>query len=180
MTKATAASKKKKKSSTTAAAKKKNKNKNDVTSHKSKETFVLCPYTDQKVWIGKATVKELKASSSSSSKTTNTIHKSGHKKRLWTISSSQIRYEHYDAVCQALSLYEQNLLPSSGGRSWEVSVTLSESNGRALFRSYKGRMEVRYNNITIVLLYVVAYSNTPSNKHCLLFFFPFLWFHFIS
>jgi len=64
------------------------------------------------------------------------------KKRLWTISSSQIRQDRYEDVCQALSLYEQNLLPSSGGRSWEVSVKLSEPNARVLFRSWKGQMEL--------------------------------------
>jgi hypothetical protein len=113
------------------------------------ETFVVCPYTDQKVWIAKATSKDLRIYSSSNNKKKNDanakasdIHKSGHKKRLWTISSSQIRHDHYEDVCQAISLYEQNLLPSSGGRSWEVSVKLSEPNGRVLFRSWKGQMEV--------------------------------------
>jgi hypothetical protein len=113
------------------------------------ETFVVCPYTDQKVWIAKATAKDLKIYSSSNNKKKNNanakasdIHKSGHKKRLWTISSSQIRHDHYEDVCSAISLYEQNLLPSSGGRSWEVSVKLSEPNGRVLFRSWKGQMEV--------------------------------------
>jgi len=104
------------------------------------ETYVICPYTDQKVWIAKATVKDLNTTKKKNG--SSSIHKCGHKKRLWTISSSQIRQEHYAEVCQALSLYEQNLLPSSGGRSWEVSVKLSEPNARVLFRSWKGQMEL--------------------------------------
>jgi hypothetical protein len=147
-------------SAKTAASKKNTKSKNDkpktaaaaATNTKNKprsETFVVCPHTDQKVWIAKATAKDLKMYSSSNNKKKNIatakasdIHKSGHKKRLWTISSSQIRHDHYEDVCSAISLYEQNLLPSSGGRSWEVSVKLSEPNGRVIFRSWKGQMEV--------------------------------------
>ena len=143
---------------TNAASKKNTKSKNDkpskpkpkTASKPRSETFVVCPYTDQKVWIAKATAKDLKIYSSSNNKKKNNanakasdVHKSsGHKKRLWTISSSQIRHDHYEDVCSAISLYEQNLLPSSGGRSWEVSVKLSEPNGRVLFRSWKGQMEV--------------------------------------
>jgi hypothetical protein len=147
-------------SAKTAASKKNTKSKNDkpkpskpkpkTASKPRSETFVVCPYTDQKVWIAKATAKDLKIYSSSNNKKKNNanakasdVHKSsGHKKRLWTISSSQIRHDHYEDVCSAISLYEQNLLPSSGGRSWEVSVKLSEPNGRVLFRSWKGQMEV--------------------------------------
>ena len=101
------------------------------------ETYVDCPYTDQKVWISKATLNDLKGGGGS-------INGSGgnKKKRLWTISSSKIRQDHYADVAQALSIYEQNLLPSSGGRSWEVSVKLSEPNAKVLFRSWKGQMEV--------------------------------------
>ena len=101
---------------------------------KAKETYVDCPYTDQKVWISKATLKDLNGSGN--------INGGSHKKRLWTISSSKIRQDHYADVAQALSIYEQELLPSSGGRSWEVFVTLSEPNARVLFRSWKGKFEV--------------------------------------
>lgn len=105
------------------------------------ETYVECPYTDQKVWISKATLNDLKPKGNKSNG--GTINSSGgHKKRLWTISSSKIRQDHYADVAQALSIYEQALLPSSGGRSWEVSVKLSEPNARVLFRTWKGQMEV--------------------------------------
>ena len=133
------------------------------------ETFVVCPYTDQKVWISKATLSDLKpttthkdgnnnkTSSSSSIGSRTSVHKND-KKRLWTISSSQIRHDHYAEVAQALSIYEQNLLPSSGDRSWEVSVQLSEPNARVLFRSWKGQMEVRIVLYYIALHCTVLYS----------------------
>ena len=121
------------------------------------ETYVVCPYTDQKVWISKATVSDLKPSG----KNTSNIHKNDSKKRLWTISSSQIRHDHYAEVAQALSIYEQNLLPSSGGRSWEVTVQLSEPNARILFRSWKGRMEVRMQMYCIVLYGTLLYCTLP-------------------
>ena len=124
-----------------AASKKGSKNASAKEKKSRSETYVLCPYTEQKVWISKATLSDLKPKKGSK---TNTILNagSGHKKRLWTISSPQIRQNHYADVAQSLSIYEQSLLPSSGGRSWEVSVKLSEPNSRVLFRSWKGRMEV--------------------------------------
>ncbi len=125
-----------------AAASKKTKAKQNAAKEKKSrsETYVDCPYTDQKVWISKATLSDLKPGKNGS----GGIHGGGgqKKKRLWTISSSKIRQDHYADVAQALSIYEQELLPSSGGRSWEVFVTLSEPNGRVLFRSWKGQMEV--------------------------------------
>jgi hypothetical protein len=106
------------------------------------ETYVICPYTDQKVWISKATLNDLKPKKGNKNSSSSINSGGGHKKRLWTISSSQIRQDHYVDVAQAMSIYEQALLPSSGGRSWEVSVKLSESNARVLFRTWKGQMEV--------------------------------------
>uniref|UniRef100_A0A7S4EJ59 Uncharacterized protein n=1 Tax=Pseudo-nitzschia australis TaxID=44445 RepID=A0A7S4EJ59_9STRA len=141
------------KTATSAASKKsKSKKKDDAAVKKPRsETFVVCPYTDQKVWISKATLSDLKPTTthkngnrnktSSSSSSRKSVHKND-KKRLWTISSSHIRHDHYAEVAQALSIYEQNLLPSSGDRSWEVSVQLSEPNARVLFRSWKGQMEL--------------------------------------
>ena len=124
------------------ASKKSSKAKQAAASNKSnpkkaakerKETYVDCPYTDQKVWISRANLNDLKGINGGGGQK---------KKRLWTITSSKIRQDHYADVAQALSIYEQNLLPSSGGRSWEVSVKLSEPNARVLFRSWKGQMEV--------------------------------------
>eukprot|EP00536_Pseudo-nitzschia_multiseries_P006891 jgi/Psemu1/255736/estExt_Genewise1Plus.C_1530010 len=128
-----------------ASAKGKGKKKDDAAESKKErkprsETFVVCPYTGQKVWISKATLSDLKPTSKKSGNKTS-IHKND-KKRLWTIASSQIRQDHYAEVAQALSIYEQNLLPSSGRRSWEVLVQLSEPNARVLFRSWKGQMEL--------------------------------------
>ena len=125
-----------------AAASKKSKPKKGVAAKEKKETYVVCPYTDQKVWIAKATLNDLKPKKGSKSVSNRINSGGGHKKRLWTIASSQIRQDHYLDVAQALSIYEQNLLPSSGGRSWEVSVQLSEPNTRVLFRTWKGQMEV--------------------------------------
>jgi Phytanoyl-CoA dioxygenase (PhyH) len=104
------------------------------TGSNSNARFVVCPYTDQKVFVAKATLQDLKNIGKSSS--------SKGPKRLWTIASAQTRQEHYLLVAQAIAKVEQDLLPSYGGRSWEVSVTLSEPNGRVLFRSYKGKMEL--------------------------------------
>jgi hypothetical protein len=119
------------------AASKKSKPKKDA-ARERKETYVDCPYTDQKVWISKATLNDLKPKKGGK----NSSVSSDGKKRLWTIASSQIRQAHYVDIAQGLSTYEQALLPSLGGRSWEVSVKLSEPNARVLFRSWKGQMEV--------------------------------------
>jgi hypothetical protein len=81
--------------------------------------FVLCPYTDQKVFVAKATLQDLKDWSNGKSNCNNKGTK-----RLWTIASAQIRQEHYLLVAQAIAKVEQDLLPSYGGRSWEVSVTV--------------------------------------------------------
>jgi hypothetical protein len=99
--------------------------------------FVVCPYTDQRVFVAKATLQDLKHLSSNSS-----TNNSKGPKRLWTIASAQTRHEHYSLVAQAIANVEQDLLPSYGGRSWEVLVALSEPNGRVLFRQYKGKMEL--------------------------------------
>lgn len=121
------------------ASKKSSKAKQPAAANKSnpkkaaKETFVDCPYTDQKISISRATLNDLKGIGGGGGQK---------KKRLYTIASSKIRQDHYADVATALSIYEQNLLPSSGGRSWEVSVKLSEPNARVLFRSWKGQMEV--------------------------------------
>ena len=95
--------------------------------------FVLCPYTNQKVFIIKATVQDLKGKS---------IYNNGSKKRLFTLTSSQLRHEHYAEAAQALASLEQSMLPSFGGRSWEVTCKLSEPNGQVLFRAWKGKMEL--------------------------------------
>ncbi|KAL3919023.1 MAG: hypothetical protein SGARI_007302, partial [Bacillariaceae sp.] len=73
--------------------------------------FVISPYTNQKVFVAKATLQDLKSKSTSG----------GKQKRLWTIASAQTRQEHYALVAQAIAKVEQDLLPSSGGRSFEVS-----------------------------------------------------------
>jgi hypothetical protein len=99
--------------------------------------FVICPYTDQKVFVARATLADLKAATSSAGGDGGR-----RQKRLWTISSAQIRQDHYGQVAQALAQIEQDILPSYGGRSWEVAVNLKETNGRVLFRSYRGKLEL--------------------------------------
>lgn len=95
--------------------------------------FIVSPYTHEKVYIAQATLKDLQSPS--------TYRNDG--KRLWTISSHQIRHEHYQQVCQVLSRIEQDLLPPSGMRSWTVETTMTEHNGnRVLFRPYRGTMEL--------------------------------------
>lgn len=99
--------------------------------------FVVCPFTDQKVFVAKATLADLKSA--------DTYRNNGSgKKRLWTIPSPQHRQDHYRQVAKALALAEQQRLPSSGGRSWEVESTVKEpTSGRGvLFRAWKGRMEL--------------------------------------
>jgi hypothetical protein len=109
-------------------AKKANKN----SAATSNARHVVCPYTNQKVFVAKATLQDLKQKSTSG----------GKQKRLWTIASAQTRQEHYEKVAQAIAIVEQDLLPPSGGRSWEVSVTLAEPNAKVLFRNNKGKMEL--------------------------------------
>ena len=106
------------------------------TAHKNPSSmkFVICPFTDQKVFIQRATLKDLKSP---------LTYSSGGKKRLWMLASSQQRHEHYANAAQAIARVEQSLLPSLNGRSWEVTCKLSESNGGSvLFRTWKGSMEL--------------------------------------
>lgn len=96
-----------------------------------------CPITHQPVYIAKATLKDLKSPSTYSNS------KSRHK-RLWTITSPQVRNDVYVQAAEAIANYEQSLLPSFGGRSWQVTCRLTEPNwsGQVLFRAWKGRMEL--------------------------------------
>ena len=112
------------------SAKKKKANTSATTT--SNARFVICPYTEQKVYIARATLADIKSLNNNSRG----------QKRLWTISSQPIRQDHYQQVAQALAQIEQDILPSYGGRSWEVAVNLKEPNGRVLFRSFRGKMEL--------------------------------------
>lgn len=98
-------------------------------------TIYICPYTNQNVYICKATLKDLKAKSTY----TNTS-----KKRLWILTSPQVRNDHYQQSAVAIATIEQGLLPSCGGRSWEVTCKLTEPHwsGQVLFRAWKGEMEL--------------------------------------
>eukprot|EP00980_Cylindrotheca_fusiformis_P005203 scaffold1118_cov135-Cylindrotheca_fusiformis.AAC.1 len=100
---------------------------------KSEPTIYVCPYTDQNVYIQRATLADLKSKS---------IYHAGGRKRLWMLTSSQLRHELYAEAAQALASVEQSLLPSYGGRSWEVTCAMSEENGNILFRAWKGKMEL--------------------------------------
>ena len=112
----------------------KNNSKKDGSSSTStnKGRFIVSPYTNEKVFISQATVKDLKSP--------QTYRNGG--KRLYTITSEQIRYEHYQQVARVISTFEQNLLPPSGMRSWSVEVGITELDGRVLFRPFKGKMEL--------------------------------------
>jgi hypothetical protein len=85
------------------------------------------------VYIQRATLADMKSKC--------TYHAGG-KKRLWMLSSSQLRHDLYAEAAQALASVEQSLLPSFGGRSWEVTCGMSEENGNTLFRAWKGKMEL--------------------------------------
>ena len=99
----------------------------------AKPKIFMCPYTNQNVFIQRATVADLKSKS--------TYH-SGGKKRLWTLSSSQQRHDLYADAAGVMASIEQNMLPSFGGRSWDVTCKLSEPNSQVLFRAWKGKMEL--------------------------------------
>lgn len=94
----------------------------------------FCPVTKQSVYIGKATLKDLKAAS--------TYSNGGSKRRLWTLPSASVRTDLLVEAAQALAHVEQSLLPSFGGRSWQVTCQLSDSGALTLFRAYKGKMEL--------------------------------------
>jgi hypothetical protein len=98
-------------------------------------TVYVCPYTHQNVYIGKATLKDLKAKST---------YANTSRKRLWTLPSPQVRNDLYVEAAQAIAEVEQTLLPSFGGRSWEVTCKLTEPHwsGQVLFRAWKGQMEL--------------------------------------
>ena len=109
-----------------------NNKKGGSSSTNNKGRFIVSPYTNEKVFISQATVKDLKSP--------QTYRNCG--KRLYTITSEQIRYEHYQQVARVISTFEQNLLPPSGMRSWSVEVGITEVDGRVLFRPFKGKMEL--------------------------------------
>eukprot|EP00934_Nitzschia_sp_Nitz4_P008772 Nitzschia sp. Nitz4//scaffold16_size188269//253//3033//NITZ4_001759-RA/size188269-processed-gene-0.0-mRNA-1//1//CDS//3329538419//8762//frame0 len=95
----------------------------------------VCPNTQQNIYIGRATLQDLKSAST---------YANSNKKRLWMISSPQTRNELYLDAAEAIANYEQTLLPSFGGRSWEVTCRLTEPqwSGQVLFRAFKGKMEL--------------------------------------
>ena len=98
-------------------------------------TIYVCPYTNQNVYIGKATLKDLKSKST---------YANSSRKRLWILPSPQTRNELYVEAAKAIASTEQARLPSFGGRSWEVTCKLTEPHwsGQVLFRAWKGQMEL--------------------------------------
>lgn len=94
--------------------------------------FVFCESTGQKVFIARATLADLKL------KSTYTTQK----KRLWTLTNCEKRHECYQQAAMCICHLEQDLLPSVGGRSWEVSASITEPNNMVLFRTYQGQMEL--------------------------------------
>ena len=100
-------------------------------------TYLEDEATGQKIILQKATMKDLK----------NKASISGKNKKLFIISSESVRHECYQQAAMAIAQLEQDLLPSYGGRSWEVSCSVNERTniphaGRVLFRSYGGQMEL--------------------------------------
>jgi hypothetical protein len=84
------------------------------------------------VYIGKATLKDLKARSTYANSS----------KRLWTLPSASVRTDLLVDAAKAIAEVEQSLLPSFGGRSWEVTCQLGDPGPQILFRAWKGRMEL--------------------------------------
>jgi hypothetical protein len=127
------------------AKKKSSKSKSKSKSHSTKAAappekkapqpkIYICPYTEQNVHICRATLKDLKSKS--------TYSNTSGKKRLWMLTSSQTRHEHYAEAALSIASMEQSLLPSFGGRSWEVTCNMQEPSGQVLFRAWKGSMEL--------------------------------------
>lgn len=115
------------------AAKKKKITQTTTSNTKSSGGVYVCPTTNQSVYIGKATLQDLKAKSTYGTTT---------KKRLWTIPSASVRNDLLIESAKAIAQVEQSLLPSLGGRSWEVTCQLSDAGPSILFRTWKGRMEL--------------------------------------
>ena len=59
------------------------------------------------------------------------------------LTSTQLRHECYAQAALTIANVEQQLLPTYGGRSWQVTCKMTEpKNANVLFRTYKGHMEL--------------------------------------
>mmetsp|Transcript_6446 Transcript_6446/g.19048 ORF Transcript_6446/g.19048 Transcript_6446/m.19048 type:complete len:1038 (+) Transcript_6446:88-3201(+) len=93
---------------------------------------VSCAHSNKRILIGRATLQDLK----------NKSTYNNNQKRLWTIPSTAIRNKVYSRAAVAIAEWEQSLLPPYGQRIWDVSVSVTETAPNALFRAWKGEMEL--------------------------------------
>ena len=101
--------------------------------------FKLSPETGEKVWISTVTLTEIK-----------NAQKAGDvpkvkKKQLVRIPSKQIRESCFEEAARAIETKERQILPTYGGRPWQVFCRLTEPNTiqkPPLFRWFRGKLEL--------------------------------------
>lgn len=104
-----------------------------------KPVFKVSPETGEKVWISTVTLTEIK-----NAQKTGDVPKAK-KKQLVRIPSKQIRESCYEDAARAIETKERQILPTYGGRPWQVFCRLTEPNTiqkPPLFRWFRGKLEL--------------------------------------
>lgn len=101
--------------------------------------FRWCPETGEKIWITTVTLAEIR-----NAQKTGDVPKAK-KKQLVRIPSKQIREKCYEDAARAIESKEQQILPTYGGRPWQVFCRFTEPNTNQkppLFRWFRGNLEL--------------------------------------
>ena len=104
-----------------------------------KPVFRWCPETGEKILITTVTLTEIKKAQK-----TGDVPKAK-KKQLVRIPSKQIREKCYEDAARAIESKEQQIMPTYGGRPWQVFCRFTEPNTTQkppLFRWFRGKLEL--------------------------------------
>lgn len=93
--------------------------------------MLACPRTGDRVFIGTATLQDIKRPPTSMKK-----------KILMRVPSAKVRETLYDELSLCLEDMETRLLPRYGGRPWQVVVRVQDNGQSPFFRWFRGKLEV--------------------------------------
>ena len=101
-----------------------------------------CAETGDKIWYTTVTLADLRTAQRTGSDTLTSTTR----KQLVRIPSPHERHLRYELAAEAIASREAQLLPTFGGRPWQISVKISEPNNTQqrppLFRWFRGELEL--------------------------------------
>ncbi|GAX25376.1 hypothetical protein FisN_5Lh473 [Fistulifera solaris] len=112
---------------------------------KTEPLYLECPKTGEKVWITAANIQDIRQAEKKAKSPFNAA-----RKYLLKVNAPNAREEAYDRAAKALERWEEQLLPTYGGRPWKVQVRVQDplptetkaAQKYPYFRFYKGVLEL--------------------------------------